>query len=244
MKQYWEKIATRVDAMSLRERVLIFAVATLLLITLVNSFLLDPQYAKQKRLSQRMTEDQAKASRIHAEIQARSRANTADPDAPNKERLKVLQQQSQQMNNALKDLQKRLVSPDKMAGLLDGILKRSGKLHLVSLKTLSPSSLSESVSPERNAAEGKASAPTGMAGDAVSKDKTEDQQPMAAVYKHGVELTIQGSYADLTSYLAELEALPWQLFWSKAKFSVDEYPRSTLTLTLYTLSLDKKWLDL
>lgn len=241
MKQYWEKIATRIDAMSLRERVLVFAAAVALLITVTNSLLLDPQYVKQKQLAQRMAEEQAKAARIHAEIQEKSRLKTIDPDAANRERLKVLQQQSLQMNSALKDLQKRLVPPDKMPGLLDGILKRSGKLRLVSLKTLPPSGLNDTLLSEKTAPEGKLPLNPGVP---VSKASAENQQMVNAVYKHGVELTIQGSYAELTNYLTEMEALPWQLFWSKAKFSVDEYPRSTLTLTLYTLSLEKVWLNL
>jgi MSHA biogenesis protein MshJ len=34
------------------------------------------------------------------------------------------------------------------------------------------------------------------------------------------------------------------LLWAKAKLETNDYPQSTLTLTLYTLSLDKKWLNL
>ena len=62
------------------------------------------------------------------------------------------------------------------------------------------------------------------------------------VYKHGVELVVKGSYADLTQYLMRLEGLPWQMFWGKAELKVEEYPKATLTLTLFTLSLDKTWL--
>jgi MSHA biogenesis protein MshJ len=46
------------------------------------------------------------------------------------------------------------------------------------------------------------------------------------------------------NYLEQLEAMPWQLLWANAKLNVDEYPKSTLTLRLFTLSLDKKWLNL
>jgi len=62
------------------------------------------------------------------------------------------------------------------------------------------------------------------------------------VYKHGVELVVKGNYTDLTQYLTRLEGLPWQMFWGKAELKVEEYPKAALTLTLFTLSLDKTWL--
>jgi len=37
--------------------------------------------------------------------------------------------------------------------------------------------------------------------------------------------------------------LPTQMFWGMAKMNVVQYPQAELTLTLYTLSLDKTWLQ-
>ena len=64
------------------------------------------------------------------------------------------------------------------------------------------------------------------------------------LYRHGVEIVLQGSYLDMVSYMAALEALPVQLFWGKASLDAQQYPNSRLTLTLYTLSLDQKWMKL
>ena len=46
-----------------------------------------------------------------------------------------------------------------------------------------------------------------------------------------------------TQYLQTLEKLPTQMFWGMAKMDVVKYPQVELTLTLYTLSLDKTWLQ-
>ena len=62
------------------------------------------------------------------------------------------------------------------------------------------------------------------------------------VYKHGIELTLQGAYLDLLDYLARLERLPVQMFWAHAKMDAGDYPRVRLTVTVYTLSLNKNWL--
>lgn len=39
------------------------------------------------------------------------------------------------------------------------------------------------------------------------------------VYKHGVEVKLQGGYSDLHDYLARLEKLPWRMLWSRASLN-------------------------
>jgi MSHA biogenesis protein MshJ len=65
-----------------------------------------------------------------------------------------------------------------------------------------------------------------------------------AIYKHEVEIVFQGNYLDMLSYMRELESLPEQVYWNKGKLTVIEYPKASLTLNLFTLSLEKKWLNL
>jgi MSHA biogenesis protein MshJ len=55
---------------------------------------------------------------------------------------------------------------------------------------------------------------------------------------------VRGSYLDMVDYMTALESLPTQLFWGKAQLEVEDYPSVRLTLTLYTLSLDEKWMKL
>ena len=67
-------------------------------------------------------------------------------------------------------------------------------------------------------------------------------QAARRVFRHGVELTLAGSYLDLHAYLRALEGLSTQLYWGKAELSVTAYPVATLKLTVYTLSFDQAWL--
>lgn len=64
------------------------------------------------------------------------------------------------------------------------------------------------------------------------------------LYRHGVELSVEGSYADLLSYLQALEALPQQLLWGSLDLKVEQHPRVVLTLRLYTLSPESAWVEL
>ena len=95
------------------------------------------------------------------------------------------------------------------------------------------SAVSTLVPPKKDAA-----APNAKGAKQENKASPEEAQ----IYKHGVEITVQGTYLDLLAYLAELERLPWRMYWGNLDLKVDEYPQSTLVLTLYTLSLDKAWL--
>jgi MSHA biogenesis protein MshJ len=238
MKQFWEKLVLKVDAFSLRERIIIFAMVAVMVVVFMNTFVLDPQFAKQKLVSNKLKQEQSQIAIAQVQIQQQLTAQNSDPDAPNKARLAVLKQQIAQMQGNLNEMQKGLVSPDKMSALLEDIVRQNGKLRLVSLKTLPVSSLSELIEAETKASEKPADAA------AASKDASKEKPLGASVYRHSVEIVIQGEYQDMMNYLTQLEAMPWQIFWGKAKLHVDEHPKSTLSLTLFTLSLDKKWLNL
>lgn len=239
MKQYWQKIVARIDARSLRERAMIFAAAAVVLLALVNSMLIDPQFNKQKLLSQKLQQDQAQVALLRTEIQKKVSGQKFDPDVANRARLTQLKQQADQMSGQLREMQKGLVSPDKMSSLLEDIFKHNGKLRLVSLKTLPTSNLNDVVPADaKNATDKSAGAAS------TAKSPIDVSAVGESVYKHGVEIVVEGGYLDMLYYMVELEAMPWQLYWGKAKLRVDDYPRATLTLTLFTLSLDKKWLNL
>ena len=222
MKQHWQRLVAKVDAMSLRERALIFGMAAVIVVTLVNSLMLDPLLARRKALSQRTVQDQGKIAEMQTQIQDMVAAYGGDPDAPARARLQALQTQFAQLAEELQAMQKGLVPPDRMTQLLQDILKRQGRLQLVALKTLPATGLT-------------GEQPKAGAAAATSAEKL--------VYMHGVEITVEGSYADLLDYLAQLERLPWQMFWGKVSLEVKQHPVATLTLTLYTLSLDKTWLS-
>jgi MSHA biogenesis protein MshJ len=239
MKQYWQTLVQKIDALSLRERVIIFAMLAILFIAIFNAVLLDRQFARQKQLSNQVAAGQAQLGQVRVEIQQAVRVKE-DPDAADRERLQALKQQSAQMQSVLLDMQRGLVSPDKMTVLLEDILRRDRKLRLLSLKTLPATNLSG-----MSATAGKAAPGNTAAASAAPLQNPGGAQPsVSMVYKHGVEIVLEGGYLDIVDYMAAMETMPWQLFWGKANLNVDEYPTATLTLTLFTLSLDKKWLNL
>lgn len=222
MRERWEQLVGKVEAMSLRERALIFAAAAFVLISLINALFLDPLLVQQKRLSSQVVQQQEKMKELQAQLVALLQAKQSDKDAPQRARIAQLREQLSQGDAYLKETQDKLVPPEKMAVLLEQVLSRNARLQLLALETL-PASLF--IEPEGDAAQHAAAA---------------EKQ----IFKHGVQITVRGSYADLLQYLRALENLPTQMFWGMANMQVAKYPNAELTLTLYTLSLDKQWLQI
>lgn len=257
MKQQWQKYAAKIDALSMRERVMVFGAGAGLLLFVIFAAFLDPMYAKQKTLNARIVQQQNQIAGFDAEVAAQVSVFESDPDQPARARLKQLRADIEQMGGALRAMEKGLVAPDKIVLLLENMLKGKDKLRLVSLRTLPPSGLvdghfadvPESEEVEAMGAETKlwlkAMAPAATApAPAAAAPAAPAVKPDQLLYRHGVEIVLQGSYLDMVAYMEALEAMPAQLFWGKAKLKADEYPAARLTLTLYTLSLDTKWMKL
>jgi MSHA biogenesis protein MshJ len=78
---------------------------------------------------------------------------------------------------------------------------------------------------------------------AAEKPAAAPPKPAAGtIYRHGVEITLSGSYLDLLAYLRDLEKLPSQMYWGRLELAVAAHPTVTMKLSVYTMSLDLAWL--
>jgi MSHA biogenesis protein MshJ len=231
MKQSWQKISTRIDALSLRERAILFATAAALLIFLVFFFFLNPSYARQKQMLDDMARQQDRIAAVDAELVRTMEAHTLDPDAAERARLARMVADTQALKATLTAMQQGMVPAERMNGVLEQILRAHRGLRLKSLRTLGEGAAEPAGAVVAVPAAGAAVAPVVAA-------------PVQLLHRHGVELVVQGSYPDMVAYMGALEGMQGQLFWGRASLSADTWPEATLTLTLYTINLDQKWLKL
>ena len=238
MKQQWENLTKKVDSISLRERVLVFAAAVFALVALISVLFLDPLLAEKKKQFAEVQQKQADLKAVQAQIDALSQGGKDVGTSPLHHRLEQVRQQLAEGDAYLKGSRDHLVAPEKMAGLLEQVLNQNGRLQLVDLQTFPVAPLVEKVAVKPGEAGTKpASAVSAMPTSAVAA-------PDNQLFKHGVKITVRGSYLDLLQYLTELEQLPTQMFWGEAEMKVEKHPEAVLTLTVYTLSLDKTWLKI
>jgi MSHA biogenesis protein MshJ len=222
MKKYWLRISTKIDSLTLRERSILFVGAAGVIIALMFTLFLNPTYARQKALLTTMAQQRDTIAGVEAEIAQTMLANTVDPDAAERARLLAIKTEAQQLSTALMAMQQGMVPPERMTGLLEKILRTHRSLHLSSLRTL----------------------PDDPPPPAVALKPGEAPPPAPLLHRHGVELVLAGSYPDMVAYMAALEAMQGQIFWGTAAMKVETHPNATLTLVVYTISLDKKWLKL
>lgn len=203
----------RVDNATLRERALLFAAAALVLIFIAYVTLIKPLRDTQRRLSTDLAQRQGELRTVQSEVQRLARTRDADPDARNRGRVSELRAEVAALDAKIASERRRFTSPQRMRVVLEEMLERDKRLRLVDLKTLPITDLAASQGPAAR-----------------------------RVFRHGVELTLAGSYLDLHAYLAALEGLSTQLYWGRAEMSVTGYPVATLKLTVFTLSFDQAWL--
>ncbi len=225
MKEQWKMYAARIDALSLRERLMVFGAAILVAVYLMFALFIEPAQKREKMLAAQALQQRNELQVLQQQVQVLGK-RMADPDGASRTRREDLQVQITAIDDSLKSMQHSLVPAQRMNTLLQSMLARNPRLQLVSMRTLPLSTLVEK----------RAGTPEAAAADKQALSE-------GNVFKHGVELRVAGSYADLYDYLQRLEKLPARMFWSRATLSAGDYPKVTLTVTIYTLSLDKAWLE-
>ena len=233
MKEYWRKFESAIDERSTRERVLIWVASIVVALALLQALLLGPVGTARKRIVQETQNDQAEMGTMAAQVQTLVRDKATDPDAAAKSRLAELEARQAELQRQIDAQSAELVPPEKIRAVLDKILVSNPRLQLIEMKTLPRVSIN--VGKEAATAE-KGGPPR------ESKPVPADEAKAPEIYRHGVEVTMRGTYLDLLAYLQEIESLQVRMFWDKVNLSVTTYPTVTMRLVVYTISLDKVWL--
>ena len=222
----WRKLSARFDALMLRERVLVLVGGVVGIALIFDSLALQPLEARKKRLEGQIAE--ARQNIKVAEALVSTPDTGTEPDAVKRSYRDELTKRLADVERNMQSLQSGLVPPERMAKVLEGMLSSSRGLRLISLRTLPPQRVETAgaASAAKPAAKGAKPVP--------DSDRT--------VYQHSFELTLQGTYFDLYDYLAQVEKLPWQMFWGRISVNTEQYPRLRVTLLVQTLSLTKAWL--
>lgn len=222
LKTRWQEIDKKFIALSLRERAMV-AIAALAFVAYVgNALWVTPIFSRSQQLAKLTVQQEKELLALQTQLEALQVQVAIDPNAPFRQQQGEIRRQMGELDQRMKRYEAAMVPPEQMGPLLSNLLRQAKGVQLLSLKTLPV--------------------------DAILKAKTNEAglpvPPKVNMYKHGYELKLEGSYLELTNYLVELEAQPQQLLWQRAVMAVGEYPKATLTLTFYSLSLDKDWLSL
>ena len=211
----------------MRERWLVAAAILGGIVLIAYSLVIDPAL-KRAQMAERSTQEQS-AQISNVQIQLRTlRSPENNPDIAAQAELVALKAKLSELAGRLEAMESALVPPQRMPVLLEDMIGRKSGLRLLSLKTLPVAPLLE----KKAGSEVKDAVPASDSRASAS----------AGLYKHGVEIKLEGSYQELAAYLERLEKSGQKLLWSSVSISAEKHPQIVLTLTVYTLSLDRAWL--
>ena len=214
--RFWLQLAGKIDALSLRERALVFLAATAGIVALVYATVLQPLVRQQRGHLERIKLAQTQLKSISEELEKSAPQRVLDPAAPKRERIEALEIKLGASERLL--AQKRTteqLSPEQVTHLLQDVLGGNRNLRLLGLRIL-PGVSAEAPS----AAKPPATAPP--------------KSPAQPSYRHEVEVQMTGTYLDLLKYLQDVEALPWKLAWTQIELKTANHPRVHLRATLST----------
>jgi MSHA biogenesis protein MshJ len=209
----------RVDALSLRERAMIFVAICAVIVGFVLNGLLDPSFARQKAYANTLTVQQQEIAALQVQFGALMQARARDARSLERPDYSAAKKKLAELERSIQERQREMVRSDRMAALLTELLRSSRNLEIQGMRSLAASPI------ETGAATGSQANPSSL-------------------YRHGLEMTVAGQYLDLLNYLAAIEKLPVKIFWGGMAIDASMYPRNVLKLTVYTLSPDKTWLQI
>jgi MSHA biogenesis protein MshJ len=216
--QRWKSLAQR-------EQWLAYGVGLALFGTLYLVLLGNPLAARlTKQTADYQTAEAHRVEAVTALAKLRA-ALEADPNIPYNRALLLASAGSAQLLEQIDHNTGELVTPDKMRAVLEDLLKAQPGLQLLSLESFSTPVELPSTDPT----------PT-----------TKAKAPAAAVvlYRHGVNLKLQGGYFDLLRYLQAIQGTQWKLNWDSLDYRVGEAgsTHAQISLQLYTLSRYAGWI--
>jgi len=202
IKRHWQRVAARIDEMPLRQRAMLFATLSLVLVAAAHVTLIEPVLVKQKSLIDRVNRDQSQLKAVRAQIETVFKEQEAGAKDPEELKLRELEARIAEAEKTLSQHKQAFIAPSRLPALLKNLLGPGQPVKMETLRVV-PGAQVEAAS---------------------------------GFYRHGVEMTLRGSYFDLTRYLAALEKLPARLLWGRVELQVQSYPEIQLTVQIHTLS--------
>ncbi len=208
----------RFNQCTLRERIVLLGATVLVLVAFTSLLLFQPWREQNTKLrrqieAQRVTLLESKAT--ESAIMDRSKN---DPNVESRILYEALEKELQSLKQEFEASVVDLISPQEMPELLKDLLSQQKALKLLSLENLP----SERV--------------------AVNKTKEDAQAEIPPLFRHRLRMSFSGDYLTTLKYLQKLQKLERSMVWEEVVIATQEYPETTISFQVYTLSLEEGWI--
>jgi MSHA biogenesis protein MshJ len=222
----WQQLCEQYMQLQLRERRLIFFAVLAMLLWVGTLSVAEPLWRSLQASQQQQKMTLGQMAQLQQQVDAVLQVLNSDPNEQVRSQIAERQQQREQLNQQIKQLTGRYVSPEQMLPLLQDVLKSSPGVKLAQMRSLKPEVVQLG-----------APAPAPATQATTTPSATAPQ-----LYLHKTEIIFSGQYAQLQQLLQKLELLPWQLHWHQLEYKVSEHPQAELRLELETVSEQAEYL--
>ena len=228
MKNHVLQLIEKINALSLRERALVTVAVLAVLFTLWNELLMMPMERENKQIANEVETVQQRVIALGAQIASLLEKTKKDPEKVMRDNMLRYGRELGELDQQISVLAENLISPQKMAQVLQEMLTQISGFNVIGVKSLTAQPLLEG-------SESKNDARPGISGLKMTA-------PVLGIYRHRLIIEFEGEFNQTVEYLKALEALPWQIFWDSIDYTVEEHPKAHVTIGISTLSLQEGWI--
>lgn len=210
----FEKLSSQFAALSDREKYLVLLTGVILIVFAGFTFIIEPQYKANDRIDLEIANKRIELRGAEQQLFLLKEALSDDPNEQLQQRIANLNQRIEALDQEFATQMRELVPAQQMPLVIDQMLQQAKSLKLQEFASIPP----------------------------VSVFENDEQNADLPLYQHGVRFVFEGGYAEVLSYLENVEAFPWQVYWRSLDYQVSEYPNATITLELYTLSTNRAFM--
>ncbi|TWX72722.1 type II secretion system protein GspM [Colwellia sp. C1TZA3] len=214
-----------------REQYLIIASGLVAIIFILYNLFLETPIQRIEQLNKQVVQTQQSNKNTQNSIQVLEQGLSEDPNIALRKQLLQYQAKLGGIDKRLLTLTSDLIDPIQMRYALIKLLKLQKGVKLLSFKVLPASAVTQNKA--NNAADKTTTAKAGA---------IKAQSPQLRLYRHGINIKLQGQYFQLKDYLTQLENLSWTFFWQAFDYQLKAYPVSELEIEIYSLSTAQEFI--
>lgn len=213
-----QPLLAKFDALNERERIMVTLLSVVAIIIIFVELIIAPLNQKHDIAEKQIISLNTQIQQTESQLLILKSKKDRDPDFQEKQKIKLLDEQIENVSEQLKVKMHGLIEPRQMAKVLEVVLAQNTDLKLQRVQSLGAKPLSP------------------------VKIKEGEASQALGIYQHGLQIEFKGSYLSTLKYLKALDELPWDFYWDVLELNVDKYPVSRIVITVHTLSFHEGWI--
>ena len=208
MKDKLEFIEEKVNALEVRERVIVCVTVIILMVGLFDQLWFSPYLENISALKKEHKESVKSGQDFRNTLVILEGEISRDPNQTIRKEISLAEKEAKKMDEVLTQSSVGLISPERMLPVLGEVVGKSSGLRLIEMLNIPPERLN------------------------ANKDVEQ-----VTLFKHGLELHFSGSFENAREYVRRLENMREKVYLDEVSFQLSEYPNGEFVLKAHTLSV-------